>query len=72
MNTQVEKLRSISEKDFAALGMQGFAYIKRVVVNEAVAYSIHAADGTQVGLAPSHDIAVASLVQHELEPLSVH
>ena len=72
MNSQVEKLRSISPEDFALLGMQGFAYVKRVVVNDAVAYAIHAADGTQVGLAPSYDIAVASLVQHELEPLSVH
>ena len=72
MNNQVEKLRSISPQDFAALGVQGFAYIKQVLVNEAVAYSIHAADGTQIGLAPSRDLAVASLIQHELEPLSVH
>jgi hypothetical protein len=72
MNSSVQSLRAISPKDFAALGMQGFAYIKQVVVNEAVAYSIHAADGTQIGLAPSRDLAVASLIQHELEPLSVH
>jgi hypothetical protein len=70
--TQIEKLRAISPQDFATLGMQGMAYVKRVVVNDAVAYAIFAADGTQVGLAPSRDIAVASLVQHELEPLSVH
>jgi hypothetical protein len=70
--TQIEKLRAISPQDFATLGMQGVAYVKRVVVNDAVAYAIFAADGTQVGLAPSRDIAVASLVQHELEPLSVH
>jgi hypothetical protein len=70
--TQIEKLRAISPQDFALLGMQGVAYVKRVVVNDAVAYAIFAADGTQVGLAPSRDIAVASLVQHELEPLSVH
>ena len=70
--TQIEKLRAISPQDFATLGMQGMAYVKRVVVNDVVAYAIFAADGTQVGLAPSRDIAVASLVQHELEPLSVH
>jgi hypothetical protein len=72
MNGSVQSLRTISPKDFAALGMEGFAYIKQVVVNDAVAYAIHAADGTQIGLAPTRDIAVASLVQHELEPLSVH
>ena len=67
-----DKLRHISPQEFATLGMQGMAYIKRVVVNETVAYAIHAADGTQVALAPSRDLAIATVRQHELEALSVH
>ena len=62
----------LSTQEFASLGMQGFAYIKRVTVNETVAYAIHAADGTQAALVPSLEIAIATLRQHELEPLSVH
>jgi hypothetical protein len=69
---QVEKLRQISPQEFAALGIQGLAYVKRVVVNDAVAYAIHAADGTEVALLPNRDIALATVRQHELEPLSVH
>jgi hypothetical protein len=70
--TQIERLRQISPEEFALLGIQGLAYIKRVVVNEAVAYAIHSADGTQVALVPSRDVAVGTVMQHELEPLSVH
>jgi len=69
---QSNRLKHISPQEFATLGMQGLAYVKRVLVNDTVAYAIHTADGTQVALVPSHDIAVATLIQHELEPLSVH
>jgi hypothetical protein len=70
MNT--EKLKHISPQEFAVLGMQGVAYVKRVLVNDTVAFAIHAADGTQVALMPSRDIAMATVRQNELEPLSVH
>lgn len=68
----IEKLRHISPQEFATLGMQGLAFIKRVVVNDALAYAIHTADGTQVALVPSREIAEATVRQNELEPLSVH
>ena len=69
---QLERLRHISQQELATLGLQGFAYIKRVLVNDTVAYAIHTADGTQAALVPSLDIAVATLKQNELEALSVH
>lgn len=62
----------MSEADFASLGMPEVAFIKQVTLNESIGWSIHAADGTQMGLAPSRDIAFAAVKQHELEPLSVH
>ncbi len=69
---QTEKLRHISPQEFALLGGQEFAYIRRVVVNDTVAYAIHAADGTEIGKARDLETAFAAVRQHELEPVSVH
>jgi hypothetical protein len=60
---QVDKLKQISAQEFASLGMQGLAYVKRVVVNDAVAYAVHAADGTEVALLPDREIALATVRQ---------
>jgi hypothetical protein len=72
MVNQAEKLRRISAQEFEALGMQGVAYIKRVVVNDTIAYAVHAADGTEVAMLPDREIAFATVRQNDLEPLSVH
>jgi hypothetical protein len=69
--TITEKLREMSPQDFALIGMQQLAYIKPSVVNGVAGFSIHAADGTQIGMAPSRDIAFAAVKQHELEPVSL-
>ncbi|MBI1776068.1 MAG: DUF1150 family protein [Proteobacteria bacterium] len=70
--TTVNTLRSMSPTDVAALGLNHLAYVKRVVVNDVVGYAIHAADGTEMGVARDRDTAFAAVRQHELEPLSVH
>jgi hypothetical protein len=63
----------MSEADFASWGMPELAFVKRVAMEDnGEAWSIHAADGTQMGIAPSRDVAFAAIKQHELEPLSVH
>jgi hypothetical protein len=67
----VEKLREMSPQDLAVVGMEYLAYIKPTVVNGVTGFSIHAADGTQIGMAPSRDIAFAAVKQHELEPVSL-
>jgi len=69
--TITEKLREMSPQDFALIGMQELAYIKPTVVNGVSGFSIHAADGTQIGMAPTRDIAFAAVKQHELEPVSL-
>ncbi len=66
-----EKLREMSPQDFAMVGMEQLAYIKPTVVKGVAGYSIHAADGTQIGMAPSWDIAFAAVKQHELEPVAL-
>lgn len=64
---------AMSEADFATWGVPEVAFVKRVVDPAgAIGWAIHAADGTQMGLAPSRDLAFAAIKQHELEPLSVH
>lgn len=68
---------TMSETDFASWGVPEVAFVKRVLVAGeggifTEGWSIHAADGTHMGLAPSRDLAFAAIVQHELEPLSVH
>ncbi len=60
--------RSMSPADFAAWGMPELAFVKRAGEH----WSIHAADGTQMGLAPDRDLAFAAIRQHDLEPMSVH
>ena len=72
MNQIDQKLRQISAQEFALLGMQDVAYIRRVVVNDEAGFAIHAADGTEVAVLPSRDIAFATVRQHDLEPVSVH
>ncbi|HZS85156.1 MAG TPA: DUF1150 family protein [Stellaceae bacterium] len=71
MNT-MQDLRHISPQEFALLGVQGVAYVKSVTVNGTKAYAIHAADGTQLALAPSRELALATVRQNELEAASVH
>ena len=67
-----EHIRHISSRDLALLGMQDLAYIKPVVVNGVIAFGVHAADGTQVAVLPNREVALATVRQHDLEPLSVH
>ena len=69
---QIEKLRHISPEEFAALGMQAVAYVKRVSVNDTIAFAIHAADGTQLALLPDRDTAFATVLQNDIQPVSVH
>jgi hypothetical protein len=69
----IDKLRAITPNEFALLGMQDVAYIKRVVGSDGVVgFAVHAADGTPVALLPDRTVAFATVRQHDLEPVSVH
>jgi hypothetical protein len=65
-------LRNLSVQDFARLGLEEMAYVRPVVLNGARAFSIHAADGTAIGAAPSSQLAAAAILQHEMEPVALH
>jgi hypothetical protein len=67
-----ERLRHISLSDLAALGLQGVAYIKPVVIDKTAAFAVFAADGTQIGALPTREAALAAMRENDLEPVSVH
>jgi len=65
-------VRKLSPEQFAQLGMTHVAYVKPVIVNGASSFAIHAADGTPMAVAGDRDVAIAAILQHEMQPLSVH
>ena len=69
---EFERIRHMSSRELALFGMQDLAYVKPVVVDGVSAFAVHAADGTQITVLPDREIALATLRQHDLEPLSVH
>jgi hypothetical protein len=68
----IERINYMSASELALLGVQDLAYIKRVVIDGATGYAVHAADGTEIAVLPDRDVAFATVRQHDLEPLSVH
>jgi len=63
----------MSPGDFAALGLHGLAYVRPFRTREGVdVYAIYAADGTQLALAATQELAIATIRQNDLEPASVH
>jgi hypothetical protein len=69
---EFERIRHMSSRELALFGMQDLAYVKPVLVNGVTAFAVHAADGTQVTVLPDREIALATVRQHDFEPLSVH
>jgi hypothetical protein len=65
-------MRRMTASDLAGWGMPEVAFIKRIHCKEGEGWSIHAADGAHMGLAPSRELAFAAVKQHDLEPVSVH
>ena len=62
MNTNINP-RHLSHRDLAMLGVQDVAFVKSVRLEDETVYTIHAADGTQMGLSPNRDIAYAAIRQ---------
>jgi len=69
---EFEHIRHMSSRELALFGMQDLAYVKAVLIDGVTEFAVHAADGTQITVLPDRDIAVATVRQHDLEPLSVH
>jgi hypothetical protein len=64
--------RIMTDQDLADLGLKCVAYVKSVKVAGEDAYSIHAADGTEIAIMGNRDIAFATIREHDMEAVSAH
>lgn len=62
----------MTAKELAVLGMQHVAYVKPIENEGKAGFAIHAADGTQMALVASRDLAFAVIRQNDMEGVSVH
>ena len=65
-------IRHLTDDQLMQLGIADLAYVKPVMLNGQVAFAIHAADGSPMAMAADCDLAVAAIVQHEMQPALVH
>jgi hypothetical protein len=67
-------LKELTLQDFRDVGLDQIAYIKQVenVNKTAVNFSIHAADGSQISVMDSYDMALAAVRMSDLYPVTLH
>ncbi len=68
----MDNSRIMTDQDLADLGLKCVAYVKSVKVAGEDAYSIHAADGTEIAIMGNRDIAFATIREHDMEAVSAH
>lgn len=56
----------------AMVGLETMAYIKPVKVDAVTQYAVFAADGTQLAIFDSEEVAYYNATKHNLEPVSLH
>ena len=84
MNIDSSRNSAMTPEAFASLGVQGVAYVRRILERAAaksgdakggepiVVFAIHAADGERIGGAHSRDVAFVAIRQHGMEPVDAH
>ncbi len=73
LKTVVPKVTpSMSLHDFTEWGVREVAYIKKIEFEGKPAYAVYAANGHQLAVTESLDVAYGLLFQNDLEPLNVH
>ena len=70
--TGKEELHTISPQDLFTFGAQGVAYIRPVVHEQGTLYSVHSADGGQLGVFDDPGLAFAAVHQSGMELVNVH
>jgi hypothetical protein len=66
------EIHRITTEQLGQLGVSQIAYVKPVVVNGTLAFAIHSADGTPIGVTADRETALAAIVQNEMHPSLVH
>ncbi len=67
-----EDIRHMSPGDLMALGVSDLAYVRPVEIEGQSLFAVYTADGTQVAVLPSREAAVATILRHDLEVVSIH
>ena len=67
-----EDVRRMSPGDLMVLGVSNLAYVKPVEVEGQSLFAVFTADGKQVAMLPSREAAVATILRHDLEAVSIH
>lgn len=68
----MDSTRIMTDQDLVGLGLKCVAYVKRIRINGGNAYSIHAADGTEIAIMDNRDMAFATIREHDMEAVSAH
>ena len=66
------KIDALSDQDLLTFGIHNMAYIRKVNIEGDVSYMIHAADGTPMSSMDDRDSALATILNNDLEPISLH
>ncbi len=69
--TNAESIRQISQQDLMALGVSDLAYVKPIEIEGQRLFAVYTADGTQVTVLPTREVAIATIRRHDLEPVSI-
>lgn len=62
----------MSAQDFAEWGAGHVAYIRPIDLDGKTVYAVFSANGQQLGLTETLDLARAAVIQNDLEPVNVH
>ena len=67
-------LAELSPKDFLKIGMDEIAYVRALSVRGVAnkVYGVYAADGTQLSVLDSMDMAIATMRHNDLLPVTLH
>jgi len=67
-------VRQLSHKDFLKIGVDQVAYIKLIdgPTDHGFTFAVHAADGTQLSIMDSYDMALAAVQVNDLQLVTVH
>lgn len=65
-------LRNLSPQDFRDFGSQQIAYIKTEQNQEGQSFVVYSANGTEVTVQETLELAILETRQNNLEPVTVH
>ena len=72
MQTARDYIKTLSSKDFMMFGIDHVAYIRPVSIGKRTVFSIHMANGSELGVVENESSAHIALQLSDIQPLTVH